>query len=262
MAKLKENWSSTDVLSYADYNAILEQAITIKNILEPIQKRNIQVGDYLYKGTKLYLEFPAEFYKTIINDLREITGNLTVIEFTENNNNHSIMEYYNASNKICTVSLDVWTNVIYQAYYDKELEKWVESSNPSDMVIGANEEVPIASSAHPIVTGINTIDNSAYQYIKINDEEIIYAEAGWILLADSINNLENLLSRIAKLTGAIFNLKKWNAYTHISYKDINRWSMLLNYAYEVVFEESGNIVTEDEELLITEDDYYLMTEGG
>lgn len=244
---LKEDWTSQDRFNYNNINDIynivniIEEKLSINSPFQKTIKRNIQVGDDL-SGKTIYFEFPDDFYDSILNDVAGGQSNVITTS------SHSILEYSNIYNSVATVSKDSWMNTIYYA-------------NTDTAEVYSNLTEITLESDWGKVTSINE-NLSAYNYIYIYETEIIKKNHGDFLYAEDLQRIEDNIEIIAQCVNTSFKKRNWYCLSVITYEDINRWSIILNYAYEIIFEDSTNIVTEDEELLITEDDYYIMTEGG
>lgn len=242
---LKEDWTSQDILSFNDYNEILktlnkiDNRLSISSPFQRIVKRHIQVGDDL-SGKKLYFEFPNELYDSILDDVAGSQSNVITTA------SHSIIEYCNIYNSVATVSIDTWMDTLYYANFDVP-------------EVYTNLTQVKLSDDFGVVTNINA-SLSAYNYIYIIETETLEKQRGDFLIAEELQNLENNLNEISIAVNTSFNKRDWYYLSVITFEDINRWSVLLNYAYSVVFEPSKNIITEAEEFIITEDNEYLMTE--
>jgi len=241
---LKDNWTSQDKFIYSDMNDTLEQLYEIDNRLSisypfpRTNRRNIQLGDDI-SGKTLYLEFPSTLYNGIIND---VGGGQDDILVTDEGN--SLIEYVNVSNSVATVSINSWMDMLYYA-------------NTATSEVYTNLAEIQLSDDFGVVTELNNL--SALQYIYIEDEGLEY-KRGDFLTSDILQLLENNLEQIANIVDTSFIKRNWYYLSVITFEDINRWSILLNYAYQIVFEPSKNIITEAEEFIMTEDSEYLMTE--
>ena len=243
--EIREDWASQDKFNFSDYNQILEMLNKIDNrlnISSPFQrkiKRNIQVGDDL-SGKKLYFEFPNDLYDDIINDVAGGQDNIITT------NGHSIIEYGNIYNSIATVSIDSWMDTVYYANFDTT-EVY---TNLTQIQLSDN---------FGVVTNVNS-SLSAYQYIYIIETQTLEKKVGDFIISEELQSLENNLEELANIVNTSFEKRNWYYLSVITFEDINRWAILLNYAYNIVFEPSKNIITEAGEMLITENNEYLMTE--
>lgn len=214
--ELKENWTSQEKFNFIDYNQMIETLNQIDNRLhidspfQRITKRNIHVGDDL-SGKIIYFEFPDNLYDAIINDVAGGQDNIITT------NNHSIIEYGNVYNSIATVSIDSWMDRVYYANFDTT-EVY---TNLTQMQLGND---------FGIVTNVNS-NLSAYQYIYIKETEILEKHRGDFLMSEELQKLENNLEEIANAINVDFNKRDWYYLSVITCEDVNRWSTLLNYAY-------------------------------
>lgn len=242
---LKENWTDQDKFTHDDMKQILNMLQTIDNRLQitypfPIgTRRNIEIGDDL-SGKKLYLQMPNDLVDAILNDVGGGQGNLLSTD-----QDNSIIEYVNTSNSVATVSINSWMDMLYYANIDTK-----------EVYVNQNEAT--LSDYFGVVTSLNK-DYAVYQYIFIEEEGLEY-KLGDFMTSEVLNKLEANLKRLAYIVNTSFEKRDWYYLSVITYKDINRWSTLLNYAYDIVFESSANIVTEAEDFVITENNEYLMTE--
>lgn len=243
--EIREDWTSQDKFDFSNYNQMLEMLNKIDNRLNinsPFQrtiKRHIQVGDDL-SGKKIYFEFPDDLYDDIINDVAGGQSNIIATD------SHSIIEYGNIYNSVATVSIDSWMDTVYYANFDTA-EVY---NNLTQIQLSDN---------FGVVTNINS-NLSAYQYIYIIETQTLGKQRGDFLISEELQNLENNLEQISNIVNTSFRKRNWYYLSVITFEDINRWAVLLNYAYNIVFEPSKNIITEAGEMLITENNEYLMTE--
>ncbi|MBR1653633.1 MAG: hypothetical protein IJ690_01580 [Clostridia bacterium] len=243
---LKENWTSQDIFTCKDMNDILAQLLKVDtglSISYPFQRmtrRNVQIGDDL-SGKTLHFEFPSNLYNQIIND---VGGGQADILVTDEGN--AIIEYVNTSNSVATVSINEWMDMLYYA-------------NTSTSEVYTNLTEVQLSNDFGVVTEINNL--SALQYIYIEDEGLEY-KLGDFLTSNILQLLENNLKQINDIIDTSFEKRDWYYLSVITYEDINRWSILLNIAYDEIFGTNKKIITENEEYLTTEDSDYLITEGG
>lgn len=243
---LKEDWTSQDIFTYSDMNSILAQLyevdtrLSISYPFKRTARRNIQLGDDL-SGKTLELEFPSNLYNRIISDVGG--GQANILATDEGN---ALIEYVNTNNNIATVSVNSWMDMLYYA-------------NISTSEVYTNLTEVQLPNDFGVVTEIN--DLSALQYIYIYEEDLEY-KLGDFLTSNILQLLENNLEQINNIVDTSFKKRDWYYLSVITYEDINRWSILLNIAYDEIFGANKNIITEDEEYLTTEDGDYLITEGG
>lgn len=253
---LKENWTSQDKFNYNNINDIyntinlIEEKLGINSNFQTTTKRNIQVGDDL-SGKIIFLEFPDDLENKISDSMtlsEKIDDSHYKREIFSTNKNHNISENVEILARFENISVQTDDSIVL---YLGEADGWQQLVNLKQIQLADD---------FGIVQTLNSDVSPSYQYMYIIEKKA--KKIGDFLYAEDLQKIEDNIEIIAQCVNTSFNKRNWYYLSVITYEDINRWSILLNYAYEVVFEESRNIVTENEELLITEDDYYLMTEGG
>lgn len=240
---IKEDWTSSDKFNYNNWNEIVNTINIINDKLKirtsETVKRNIVVGDNLTSRT-IYCEFPDDLYDEIINDVGSGQANIITT------NDHNLIEYSNMSNNVASVAKDIWyEGMIYHA-----------DTSTGEVFVNSKEDKLIGEWGE--VTAINT-NLSVYNYIYIY-EEFSRKNRGDYIFSEELQKLEDNLEKIAIIVNTSFKKRNWYYLSVIDYNDINRWSVLLNYAYEKIFAQSENIITEAEEPILTEDDQNIMTE--